>query len=67
MIVDDSLLWEYHIDCITLKINRDIGTIMRVRQLVPEKALLLLYQALIDPYFRYCSTVWGAMWRNIER
>ena len=30
-----------------------------VRQLVPEKALLLLYQTLIDPYFRYCSTVWG--------
>ena len=59
MIVDDSLTWEDHIDYITLKINRGIGIIRRVRQLIPEKALLLLYQALIDPYFRYCSAVWG--------
>ena len=59
MIVDDSLTWEDHTDYITLKINRGISIIRRVRQLIPEKALLLLYQTLIDPYFRYCSTVWG--------
>ena len=51
MIVDDSLTWENYIDYITLKINRGIGIIRRVRQLIPEKALLLLYQTLIDPYF----------------
>ena len=59
MIVDDRLTWEDHIDYITLKINRGIGIIRRVRQFIPEKSLLLLYQTLIDPYFRYCSTVWG--------
>ena len=59
MIVDDSLTWEDHIDYITLKINRGIGIIRRVRQFIPEKSLLLLHQTLIDPYFRYCSTVWG--------
>ena len=61
MIVDNSLtcIWEYHIDFITLKINRGIGIIRRVRQLIPEKALLLLYQILTDLYFRYCSIVWG--------
>ena len=59
MILDDSLTWEDHIDYITLKINRGIGIIRRVRQLIPEKALLLLCQTLMDSYFRYCSTVWG--------
>ena len=59
MIVDDSLTWEDHVDYITLKINRGIGIIRRVRQFIPEKSLLLLYQTLIDPCFRYCSTVWG--------
>ena len=59
MIVDDSLTWEDHIDYVTLKINRGIGIIRRVGQFIPEKSLLLLYQTLIDPYFRYCSTVWG--------
>ena len=57
--VDDSLTWEDHIDYITLKIDRGIGIIRRVRQFIPEKDILLLYQTLIDPYFRYCSTVWG--------
>ena len=31
MIVDDSLTWEDHIDYITLKINRGVGIIRRVR------------------------------------
>ena len=53
MMADDSLTWEDHTDYITLKINRGIGIIRRVRQLIPEKTLLLLYQTLIDPYFRY--------------
>ena len=57
MIVDGSLTWGDHIDYITLKINGGIGVIRKVRQLIPEKALLLLYQTLINPYFRYCSTV----------
>ena len=30
-----------------------------LRRLILEKTLLLLYQAMIDLYFRYCSTVWG--------
>ena len=43
MIEDDILTWEDHIDYITLKIYGGIGIIRRVRQLIPEKALLLLY------------------------
>ena len=41
----DSLTLEDHIDYmyITLKINRGIGIIRRVRQLILENALLLLY------------------------
>ena len=59
MIVDDSLTWNDHIDFIILKINRGIGIIRRVRRLIQEKALISLNQTLIDPYFRYCNTVWG--------
>ena len=58
MIVDDCLTWEDHMKLYTLKINRDIGIIKRIKQLISEKAALLFYQTLIDPYFRYCSTVW---------
>ena len=30
-----------------------------VRHLVPPPTLDLIYQALIQPHFDYCSTVWG--------
>ena len=66
MIVDDSLTWEDHIDYITLKINRGIGIIRRLRQLILVKALLLLYQTLIDFYFRYFSTVWGQCGKTLK-
>ena len=32
---------------------------IRVRHLVPQATLHLIYQALIQPHFDYCSTVWG--------
>ena len=66
MIVDDTLTWEDHIDYIPMKISRDVGIIRRVRELIPEKALLLLYQTLIDPYFRYCSTIWDQFGETLK-
>ena len=47
MTIDDNLDWG------------SIGAIKRVRHLVPQATLQLIYQALIHPYFNYCNTVWG--------
>ena len=30
-----------------------------MRLTVPMESLVLLYKTLIEPYFRYCNTVWG--------
>ena len=30
-----------------------------MRLTVPRESLVLLYKTLIEPYFRYCNTVWG--------
>ena len=30
-----------------------------MRHFIPEESLLLLYHILIEPYFRYCSIIWG--------
>ena len=32
---------------------------IRVRHLVPQATLHLIYQALIQSHFDYCSNVWG--------
>ena len=43
----------------TLKIKRNIGILKRMKLTVPRESLVQLYKTLIEPYFRYCNTVWG--------
>ena len=31
----------------------------RVRDSIPNDSLITLYKSLVEPYFRYCNTVWG--------
>ena len=59
MIVDDKLTWSQHVDYISSKITRNIGILKRIRHFIPEESLLLLYHTLIEPYFKYCSIIWG--------
>ena len=61
LMVDDCLTWEAHVEYITGKINRSIGILKRVRHIVRKDSLMLLYQTMIEPYFRYCNVVWGSV------
>ena len=56
--IDDRLSGNCHIEKLTKKISSGIGAMKRVRHLVPPVTLHLIYQALIQPHFDYCSTVW---------
>ena len=58
-VVDENLTWDDHINYISVKIRRNIGILKRMRLMVPRESLVLLYKTLIEPYFRYCNTVWG--------
>ncbi|KAL9979164.1 hypothetical protein ACROYT_G016784 [Oculina patagonica] len=59
VIIDDRHDWSGHIEKLTKKIASGIGALKRVRHLVPQATLHLIYRALIQPHFDYCSTVWG--------
>ena len=59
MIVDDKLTWSQHVDYFSSKITCNIGILKRIRHFIPKESLLLLYHTLIEPYFKYCSIVWG--------
>ena len=58
-IVDENLMWDDHIDYISVKIRHNIGILKRIRLTVPSESLVLLYKTLIELDFRYCNTVWG--------
>ena len=59
MLVDDKLTWEQHIDYISSTITHNIGILKHIGHFIPRESLLLLYHTLIEPYFKYCSIVWG--------
>ena len=59
MTIDNKLDWSSHIDKLTKKVASGIGAIKRIRHLVPQATLILIYQALIKPHFNYCNIVGG--------
>ena len=55
----ENLSWNSHIDNIVKKVSNGLGAIKRVRNLIPC-GTLMIHKALVEPYFDYCSSVWGS-------
>ena len=55
--VDKALGWQSQVDTICKKVSAGIGVLKRTHYLVPRQTLLRMYEALVAPYFDYCSEV----------
>ena len=53
------MTWKPHINKISSKIARTIGTIHRLKHFLPRSILLTLYNSLILPYINYGVVSWG--------
>ena len=53
-----TLSWKQHIEYIANKISSGIGAIRKLRTFIDTSTLVLVYNALIQPYFDYCCEVW---------
>ena len=58
MLIDEKLTWRSHIDKLTKKITSGTGAIKQIRHLVHYGTLHSIYQALVQPHFKYCNIVW---------
>ncbi|XP_028394523.1 uncharacterized protein LOC114518722 [Dendronephthya gigantea] len=58
VVIDEHLTWEKQIENIQTKISKGIGTLRKMRKLVPKTTLTKVYNAIILPHFDYCSLVW---------
>ena len=56
--LDDKLCWDSHIEIICKKVAAGIAAIKRVKPFVPPEMLKVIYNALVQPYFDYCSPLW---------
>ena len=57
--IHENLTWEKHIAKICKKVSAGIGAIKRVKPYVDTSTLQIIYKALFQPHFEYCSTLWG--------
>ena len=57
--IDENLSWNSHIEYFIKKIASGIGALKRVRSFAPGEAHLLIFTALVRPYFDYSSVAQG--------
>ena len=53
--LDNRLIFDIHIENLCKKICSGIGALRSIKPFVPLRSLKMLYKALIQPYFDYCS------------
>ena len=59
--INDTLTWHSQIDQIVKKVSAGLAILKRARALVPRDTFINMYNALVVPYFDYCSPVWGCI------
>ena len=64
LILQSNLLWNNHVNHISLKVSKIIGILYRLKSVYPLKVLLTLYNTLMLPYFNYCILSWGSVLKN---
>jgi len=53
------LTWKKHVDTLSRKVSRVLGVLKHAKQFLPQNILKNLYISIIEPHFRYRSSVWG--------
>eukprot|EP00794_Sanderia_malayensis_P003962 gene3962-4512_t len=57
VIIDDKLTFNGHISNMCKKASQKVGVLMRLRNLIPMEAKLVLYKTAILPHLTYCGLV----------
>ena len=56
---DENLSFDLHIQKISNRISGSLGTLNRLKRMLPQNTLLLLYNSLILPHLQYAILCWG--------
>uniref|UniRef100_A0A3P9N665 Reverse transcriptase domain-containing protein n=1 Tax=Poecilia reticulata TaxID=8081 RepID=A0A3P9N665_POERE len=65
VIIDEKLTWKPHVNYLKTKIAKSMAVLYKVRDLFHDKALFMLYNAIIAPHLTYCIEVWGKACKTI--
>ena len=57
--INTSLSWQYHVNDLSIKLNRAKALLSKMRKYVSLKILRPIYSAIFDSYLSYCCLVWA--------
>ena len=61
VLLDDKLTFNDHRLHVCNKISKNIGILCKLRLILPEKHLFMLYNSLILPFIQYCNITWASV------
>jgi hypothetical protein len=64
--LDNHLMWSEHTDKLCKKIASAIGALKRIRSCISMNTAIQVYQALIQPHFDYCCSVWDGLGETLS-
>ena len=56
--IDTNLSWQYHVNDLSIKLNRANALLFKMRKYVSLKILRSIYFAIFSSYLSYCCLVW---------
>ena len=65
--IDTNLSWQYHVNNLSIKLNRANALLFKMRKYVSLKILRSIYFAIFDSYLSYCCLVWAQNYSTIQR
>ena len=65
VLLDEKLKWDKHIEKILKKVGSGIAMLRRAKKFIPTSSLQMIYNALIQPYFDYCSPLWDICGKHL--
>ena len=66
IILDENLSWKNHINMLSNKISKVIGVMYKLKNVLPEYILLILYNSLIFSHLNYGLFVWEIKAERLE-
>ena len=59
VIIDSKLSWSDHVSYIRHNMSKNLSVMHRVKWLLNNSALYMIYCTLVLPYISYCCEIWG--------
>ena len=64
---DTNLSWQYHVNDLSIKLNRANALLFKMRKYVSLKILRSIYFAIFDSYLSYYCLVWAQNYSTIQQ